>query len=66
MVYERVTIVLSETDMAKLRDMEQRELRRPRDQAAYILAQILRSENKNNIGAIGSKATRADVIQTTN
>ena len=66
MAYERVTVVLNEHDMAKLRDVAQREFRRPRDQAAYMLIQILQLENKNNIGVIGSEATHADVMESVN
>ena len=45
-VYERITVVLTEHEMKKLRMLAQRELRRPRDQAAYIIrnALILESE----------------------
>jgi hypothetical protein len=42
MTYERVTVVLNEDEMAKLRRIAQSELRRPRDQAAYILRLFLR------------------------
>ena len=51
MTYERVTIVLTEHEMQALRNIAQQELRRPRDQAAYILRNVLSvsdSVKKNN------------------
>jgi hypothetical protein len=44
MTYERVTVVLTEHEMEKLRKVAQRELRRPRDQAAFLLRRALLGE----------------------
>lgn len=47
MTYERVTLVLTEHEMQELRRLAQRELRRPRDQAAYIIRRVLNGEQQS-------------------
>ena len=44
MTYETVTVVLSQHEMGRLRALAQRELRKPKDQAAYLLRNVLLSE----------------------
>lgn len=41
MNYERLTIVVTKAEMDALRDISQRELRRPRDQARLLLRSAL-------------------------
>jgi hypothetical protein len=41
MTYERFTVVLTEPEMKILRKLAQKELRRPRDQATYLLRTAL-------------------------
>lgn len=44
MTYERFTIVLTEPEMKILRKLAQQDLRRPRDQATYLLRTALLRE----------------------
>lgn len=46
-MFERVTIVLTGDEMARLRKLAQCELRRPRDQATYILRSVLLGEQSS-------------------
>lgn len=41
MTYERITVVLTDQEMSKVRKLAQQELRRPRDQIAYMVKQVL-------------------------
>lgn len=60
MTYERVTVVLTQDEMQRLRGIAQRELRRPRDQAAYLLRSVLSGEQ----GADNNKPAIADSLAT--
>ena len=60
MTYETVTVVLSQHEMGRLRALAQRELRKPKDQAAYLLRNVLQSEGLEN-----SKADSVKVFETT-
>lgn len=61
MSYERLTIVVSKSEMEALRSISQKEMRRPRDQARLLLrtaleAAIDQTRARNESGA--------DVVQT--
>ncbi len=62
MTYERVTVVLSEYEMNELRKIARSELRRPRDQAAYLLRRVLLGEGNAPI-PINNKAPTGLVSQ---
>ena len=53
MTYETVTVVLSQHEMGRLRALAQRELRKPKDQAAYLLRNVLQSEGLEKVNSAG-------------
>lgn len=41
MIYEKITLVLTQDEMDALRKIAQSELRKPKDQAAYMLRKLI-------------------------
>lgn len=67
MSYERLTLVLTEQEMQELRRLAKQELRKPRDQVAYILRGVLQQNTqspRNSKSAVEVETTQTGAFAT--
>ncbi len=60
MTYQRITVVMTDSEMQALQDAAQRELRRPREQARHILRSVLFGEGLGSDPEIAPVATQTN------